>query len=430
MRQGQRRQRQGQRQVQQQEQQQVQQQVQQQQQQQVQVQNYITNVIRRGKKTDSDDLRDKASEHITSNENSDSDSVLTLKLPKIINILQKIQEPGENVTGNVNPIDALKQIVYWMNRNLIISTWTPATDIINIMNGETPFKLVINESSIPDEEEVERIVLLASSIPYFRYGKQDDDMGVRDMGVTHVSQTISVDRSVFDQIVSFKNIYNLEDNVECLKKQSPTVKLWFIKRVLEHFKYYPLYDDEEPPINVGPPIDLNRITNKVETDKCPICLEGFESLKPHGVFTCCKNLCHTECYESLQTNTMGAVSCPFCRKQPFYFKNISDEQSTNSEEQSNSVNRLARRQHLALQKEIGTGNPWAPHHTATPPAVACSLGGKRSHHRRKPKRRSNTKHSQKPRLQRVAHQTPTNRRKTRRRRTYLGGGRRRKSIRF
>ena len=56
--------------------------------------------------------------------------------------------------------------------------------------------------------------------------------------------------------------------------------------------------------------------------------------------------------------------------------------------------------------------------------------GKRSHHRRKPKRRSNTKHSQKHRLQRVAHQTPTNRRKTRRRRTYLGGGRRRKSIRF
>ena len=73
-----------------------------------QLQNYITNVIRRGETDSEYNLRNQASAYISSHEKPDSDSVLTLKLPKIINILQKIQEiQGENVTG---PIDALKKL--------------------------------------------------------------------------------------------------------------------------------------------------------------------------------------------------------------------------------------------------------------------------------------------------------------------------------
>ena len=416
-----------------------------------------------------------------------------------------------------------------MNRNLIISTWTPATDIIKIMNGETPFKLVINESSIPDEKEVELIVLLAFSIPYFRYEKSND------MGVERVSkvQKINLIESVYYKVARYLNLIFIQDKsvfdealsesvVAGLNRERPQVKLQFIKNVLLSICGYTGTDDA---INVGRPIDLNRIQNKIETDECPICLQGFKSLKAHGVFTCCKNLCHTECYKSIQTNAVGAACCPFCRTQPLSFKKMpdeqstnsdeqstnSDEQSTNTEEQSNSVsnyisilNQMApqisqaqriNRKHeeeerkrkeeeeerkrkeeeeeerkrkeeeeeeerkrteedrimFALNSRELTFPETQKQANDTIEKLEKKLlaqnikneqlqkyggKGKRSHHRRKPKRRSSTKHSQKHRLQRVAHQTLnrcTKRRSTRRtnrRRTYLGGGRRRNSIRI
>lgn len=89
-----------------------------------------------------------------------------------------------------------------------------------------------------------------------------------------------------------------------------------IRNLMEQHKFVQTLPDDFPnKVRLLETIALKVIATNI-VDKCPICLEGFESEhKNTARLPCCTQYIHTACMFRIPVNREGERSCPLCREQ-------------------------------------------------------------------------------------------------------------------